>query len=44
MKSKVEKVGEVVLNFIGAVRPIVVGALVITGSMVILGITLTVLF
>ena len=44
MRKKVEEVGEVVLNFIGAVRPIVVGALVVTGSLVILSITLSVMF
>ena len=44
MRSKVEEVGEVILDFISNSRPIVVGALVITGSIVILGITLIVLF
>ena len=44
MRKKVEEVGEVVLNFISAVRPFVVGALVITGSLVILSITLSVMF
>jgi hypothetical protein len=44
MRKKVEKVGEVVLNFISAVRPVVVGALVVTGSLVILSITLSVVF
>ena len=44
MRKKVKEVGEVVLNFIGAVRPIVVGALVVTGSLVILSITLGVMF
>ena len=44
MRKKVEEVGDVVVNFISAVRPVVVGALVVTGSLVILSITLSVMF
>ena len=44
MKKKVEVVGEVALKFIGAIRPVVVGALVITVVIVIFGTTLVALF
>ncbi len=43
MRKKVEEVGEVVLNFISAVRPVVVGSLVVAGSLVILSVTLGVM-
>ena len=43
MRKKIEEVGEVVLNFISAVRPVVVGALVVAGSLVILSVTLGVM-
>lgn len=44
MKKKVEEVGGVVLNYIGAIRPVVVGAFVITVVVVVFGTTLITLF